>query len=90
MERFPAIEPYARGLLDVGDGQRLYWETCGNPGGKPALVLHGGPGSGCTPGHRRYFDPDAYRVVLFDPRGAGHSAPRVGATTDPPPTPPTT
>jgi proline iminopeptidase len=69
-------------MLDVGDGQSLYWETAGSPAGKPALVLHGGPGSGCTPGHRRYFNPDAYRIVLFDQRGAGHSTPRVGATTD--------
>jgi proline iminopeptidase len=69
-------------VLDVGDGQSIYWETCGNPGGKSALVLHGGPGSGCTSGHRRYFDPDAYRIVLFDQRGAGRSTPRVGATTD--------
>jgi proline iminopeptidase len=69
-------------MLDVGQGQRLYWEACGNPDGKPALVLHGGPGSGCTPGHRRYFDPAAYRVVLFDQRGAGRSTPRVGVATD--------
>ncbi len=72
---FPAIEPYDNGLLDVGDGQRVYWECCGNPTGKPALYLHGGPGSGCTPGQRRFFDPDAYRVVLFDQRGSGRSRP---------------
>jgi proline iminopeptidase len=75
LTRFPPIEPYAQGLLDVGDGQQLYWETCGNPEGKPAVVLHGGPGSGCTPGHRRYFDPSRYRIVLFDQRGAGRSTP---------------
>ncbi len=69
-------------MLDVGDGQRIYWETCGNPRGKPALVLHGGPGSGCTPGQRRGFDPHAYRIVLFDQRGSGRSLPRVAATTD--------
>jgi proline iminopeptidase len=79
---YPEIEPYERGVLEVTDGQKLYWETCGNPAGKPALVLHGGPGSGCTPGHRRYFDPAAYRIVLFDQRGAGRSTPRVSATTD--------
>jgi pimeloyl-ACP methyl ester carboxylesterase len=62
-------------MLDVGDGPSLYWETCGNPAGKPAVVLHGGPGSGCTPGFRRYFDPAAYRIVLFDQRGAGRSLP---------------
>ena len=73
--RFPAIEPYDRGMLDVGDGHRVYWETCGNPDGQPAIYLHGGPGSGSTPGARRYFDPDAYRVVLFDQRGSGRSRP---------------
>jgi len=73
--QFPAIEPYASGLLDVGDGQRVYWECCGNPAGKPALFLHGGPGSGCTPGQRRFFDPHAYRAVLFDQRGSGCSRP---------------
>lgn len=62
-------------MLDVGDGNLLYWEVCGNPHGKPAVVLHGGPGSGCTPGHRRYFDPSAYRIVLFDQRGCGRSTP---------------
>ncbi len=74
-DRFPAIEPYDSGLLDVGDGQQVYWECCGNPDGKPALYLHGGPGSGCTPGQRRFFDPDAYRAVLFDQRGSGRSRP---------------
>ena len=82
MTRYPEIEPYDTGMLSVGDGQQLYWETCGNPDGKPALVLHGGPGSGCTPGHRRYFDPAKYQIVLFDQRGAGRSTPRVTATTD--------
>jgi proline iminopeptidase len=74
----PPIEPYDHGLLDVGDGQLLYWEVCGNPDGRPAVVLHGGPGSGCTPGKRRLFDPGAYRVVLFDQRGAGRSRPHAG------------
>jgi proline iminopeptidase len=72
---YPEIEPYDHGMLDVGDGNLVYWEVCGNPGGKPAVVLHGGPGSGCTPGVRRYFDPTAYRVVLFDQRGCGRSTP---------------
>lgn len=76
--RYPPIEPYDHGLLDAGDGQLLYWETCGNPAGKPAVVLHGGPGSGCTPGLRRLFDPGAYRIVLFDQRGAGRSLPHAG------------
>jgi len=80
--RFPEIEPYEHGMLDVGDGQRLYWEVCGNPAGQPAVVLHGGPGSGCAAGSRRLFDPEAYRIVLFDQRGAGRSTPRVGPTTD--------
>lgn len=72
---FPAIEPYDRGLLDVGDGNRVYWETCGNPDGKPALVVHGGPGSGCGDGSRRSFDPRRYRIILFDQRGCGRSTP---------------
>ncbi len=60
----------------------MYWETCGNPAGKPAVVLHGGPGSGCTVGMRRSFDPNAYRIVLLDQRGAGRSTPRVTTDTD--------
>jgi proline iminopeptidase len=72
---YPEIEPYEHGLLGAGDGHRLYWEACGNPQGKPALVLHGGPGSGCTPWHRRLFDPAAYRVILFDQRNCGRSTP---------------
>ncbi|MEV7011448.1 prolyl aminopeptidase [Streptosporangium sp. NPDC051022] len=75
---YPEIEPYDSGMLDVGDGHLVHWETCGNPEGKPALVLHGGPGSGCTPGWRRYFDPRAYRIVLFDQRGCGRSTPSAG------------
>ncbi len=73
--RFPAVEPYNSGMLEVGDGHRVYWESCGNPNGKPAIFLHGGPGSGSTPGQRRFFDPDAYRVILFDQRGSGRSLP---------------
>jgi proline iminopeptidase len=76
-ERFPPIEPYDTGMLDVGDGQRVYWEASGNPAGKPAVALHGGPGSGSTPGRRRSFDPDAYRLVQFDQRGRGRSTPSV-------------
>ncbi|HLI67795.1 MAG TPA: prolyl aminopeptidase [Caulobacteraceae bacterium] len=72
---YPEVEPYASGRLAVGDGQRIYWEACGNPAGRPALVLHGGPGSGCAPGMRRLFDPGAYRVILFDQRGSGRSLP---------------
>lgn len=66
-------------MLEVGGGNRVYWETCGNPRGKPAVVLHGGPGSGCTPWHRRLFDPSAYRVVLFDQRNCGRSAPHASS-----------
>jgi proline iminopeptidase len=62
-------------MLDVGDGNLIYWEVCGRPDGKPAIVLHGGPGSGCSEGMRRYFDPDVYRIVLFDQRGCGRSRP---------------
>ncbi len=72
---YPEIEPYERGMLDVGDGNLVYWEVCGNPKGKCAVVLHGGPGSGCTPKVRRYFDSAAYRVVLFDQRQCGRSGP---------------
>ncbi|MGW1891890.1 prolyl aminopeptidase [Streptomyces sp. NPDC002004] len=79
MALYPDIEPYERGMLDVGDGNHVYWEACGNPRGKPAVVLHGGPGSGCTPGFRRYFDPDAYRVILLDQRGCGRSRPHASA-----------
>jgi proline iminopeptidase len=75
MEPFPEIEPYEHGLLDVGDGNHVYWEACGSPNGKAALVVHGGPGSGCGTGSRRYFDPERYRVVLFDQRGCGRSTP---------------
>jgi proline iminopeptidase len=73
--RYPPIEPYDHGMLDVGDGNLVYWEACGNPDGKPALVVHGGPGAGCTTGQRRSFDPDRYRIVLFDQRGCGRSTP---------------
>ncbi|MEU1279728.1 prolyl aminopeptidase [Streptomyces sp. NPDC005805] len=72
---YPPVEPYEEGMLDVGDGNLVHWEVSGNPRGRPALVVHGGPGSGCTPGMRRYFDPAAYRIVLFDQRGCGHSTP---------------
>src|SRR3954451_3570823 len=72
---YPEIEPYDHGILDVGDGNQVYWEVSGNPDGKPALVVHGGPGSGCAPGMRRVFDPQRYRIVLFDQRGCGRSTP---------------
>lgn len=72
---YPPIEPYDSGVLDVGHGHRLHWEVCGNPDGRPAVVLHGGPGSGCSPGMRRMFDPRRYRIVLFDQRNCGRSTP---------------
>jgi proline iminopeptidase len=72
---YPPIEPDAHGWLDAGDGHRVYWELCGDPRGKPAVFLHGGPGGGCSPEHRRLFDPARYRVLLFDQRGCGRSTP---------------
>lgn len=72
---YPEIEPYSHGMLAVGDGNSIYWEICGNPQGIPALVLHGGPGSGCSTNARRFFDPDRYRIILFDQRGCGRSTP---------------
>ncbi|MCR8724436.1 prolyl aminopeptidase [Frigidibacter sp. ROC022] len=72
---FPGTEPFDQRLLDVGDGHRIYVEQCGNPQGKPAIVLHGGPGGGCSPAMRRYFNPEVYRIVLFDQRGCGRSRP---------------
>ena len=78
---YPEIEPYDRGLLEVGDGNRLYWEVSGNPDGKPAVSLHGGPGSGSSPGTRRMFDPAAYRIVLFDQRNCGRSTPSAAELT---------
>ncbi|MFC9995970.1 prolyl aminopeptidase [Nocardia sp. NPDC127526] len=79
---YPPIEPYEQGLLDVGDGQQIYWEVSGNPAGKPVVFLHGGPGGGTAPFHRQFFDPEAYRIVLFDQRGCGRSVPHIadGAT----------
>lgn len=72
---YPEIEPYDCGRLEVGEGNLVYWEVCGDPAGKPAVFLHGGPGSGCTAGARRLFDPAAYRIVLLDQRAAGRSTP---------------
>lgn len=72
---YPEIEPYDSGLLDVGDGQSIYWETSGSLTGKPAVFLHGGPGGKTQPQHRRLFDPEKYRIVLLDQRGSGRSLP---------------
>ena len=75
---YPEIEPYASGHLDVGDGHVIYWERVGTPGAKPAVFLHGGPGGGISPSHRRVFDPALYDVTLFDQRGRGRSTPHAG------------
>ncbi|UST55378.1 prolyl aminopeptidase [Comamonadaceae bacterium OTU4NAUVB1] len=75
---YPAIEPYERGSLDVGDGHTVHYERIGTPGGRPAVFLHGGPGGGISPAHRRLFDPARYDVLLFDQRGCGHSTPHAG------------
>jgi proline iminopeptidase len=75
MTLFPEISPFETGRLETGDGHSLYWERCGRKGGVPAVFLHGGPGSGCTPTHRRYFDPDVFDLVLLDQRGCGRSTP---------------
>jgi proline iminopeptidase len=72
---YPEIAPHDHGMLDAGGGNLVYWESSGAPGGKPAVVLHGGPGSGCAPWQRRLFDPNAYRIVLFDQRNCGRSTP---------------
>ncbi len=72
---YPAMEPFETGYLHVGDGHLIYWERCGNPHGKPAVFLHGGPGSGCSENHRRLFDPAHYCLLLFDQRGCGRSMP---------------
>lgn len=80
-ELFPAIEPYASGLLPLDDLHTMYWEQSGNADGVPVLFLHGGPGAGASPAHRRFFDPAYYRIVIFDQRGAGRSTP-LGETRD--------
>lgn len=72
---YPKIKPYEKGELIVGDGNRLYWEQSGNPEGKPVVFLHGGPGGGTSSWHRRFFDPEIYRIILFDQRGCGKSTP---------------
>ena len=72
---YPPVDPFDQRMLDVGDGHRIYVEQCGNPSGLPVVVLHGGPGGGCSPAMRRYFDPSVYRIMLFDQRGCGRSRP---------------
>lgn len=72
---FPPLEPYSTGTLRPDARHRIYYEQCGNPAGVPVLFLHGGPGAGATPAHRRFFDPSFYRIVVFDQRGSGRSTP---------------
>jgi proline iminopeptidase len=77
---YPPIEPYRTGMLAVDDRHTLYFEECGNPDGKPAVFLHGGPGAGCSANMRRFHDPSAYRIILFDQRGSGRSTPHADLT----------
>ncbi|MCV6597212.1 MAG: prolyl aminopeptidase [Mangrovicoccus sp.] len=72
---YPPLDPFDQRMLDVGQGHQIYMEQCGNPDGMPVVVLHGGPGGGCSPAMRRYFDPEVYRIILFDQRGCGRSRP---------------
>lgn len=74
---YPAIEPYKHDFLPVSDGHNIYWEECGNPDGLPVIFLHGGPGAGCSPHDRRFFDPAFYRIILIDQRGCGRSQPHL-------------
>lgn len=76
---YPPIEPYDTGELLVGDGNRVFYEQSGNPDGKPVVFLHGGPGGGTSPWHRRFFDPERYRIILMDQRGCGRSTPHASA-----------
>jgi proline iminopeptidase len=77
---YPDIEPFDSGFLDVSPLHRIYYEQCGDPNGKPAVFLHGGPGAGCNAKSRRFFDPRRYRIVLFDQRGCGRSTPHAELT----------
>ena len=72
---YPEIEPFDSGMLPVDERHTLYWEQCGNPNGKPVVILHGGPGGGCSPKMRQFHDPSKYRIILFDQRGSGRSTP---------------
>ncbi|MDO9639140.1 MAG: prolyl aminopeptidase [Pseudotabrizicola sp.] len=77
---YPPVDPFDQRMIDMGDGHKIYVEQCGRPDGIPVLVLHGGPGGGCSPAMRRYFDPNVYRVVLFDQRGCGRSRPHASVS----------
>ena len=77
---YPPIDPFDQRVIDMGDGHRVYVEQCGRPDGIPVIVFHGGPGGGCSPAMRRYFDPRIFRTVLFDQRGCGRSRPHASVT----------
>ncbi|MCB1812233.1 MAG: alpha/beta fold hydrolase, partial [Candidatus Competibacteraceae bacterium] len=77
---YPSIQPYTYQHIAVSDLHTLYVEECGNPDGLPVVFLHGGPGGGCEPTHRRFFDPEWYRIILFDQRGCGQSTPHAELT----------
>ena len=77
---YPPVDPFDQRMLDTGEGHQIYVEQCGAPDGIPVIVLHGGPGGGCSPAMRRYFDPSVYRIILFDQRGCGRSRPHAGVT----------
>ncbi|PZQ43463.1 MAG: prolyl aminopeptidase, partial [Micavibrio aeruginosavorus] len=79
LDLFPEIKPYSSGYLPLEHGHEMYWEQSGNPDGVPMLFVHGGPGGGTSPEQRRFFDPDHYRIILFDQRGAGKSSPHASA-----------
>ncbi|RAP42208.1 prolyl aminopeptidase [Rhodovulum viride] len=79
---YPPIDPFDQRMLEVGEGHRIYVEQCGHPRGIPVIVLHGGPGGGCSPAMRRYFDPAEFRIVLFDQRGCGRSRPHASVTSN--------
>jgi proline iminopeptidase len=77
---YPSVDPYDQRMLEVGQGHQVFVEQCGNPNGLPVIVLHGGPGGGCSPAMRRYFDPRVFRIVLFDQRGCGRSRPHASVS----------
>ncbi|MBX9586480.1 MAG: prolyl aminopeptidase [Gammaproteobacteria bacterium] len=80
LSSYPAIQPYEQHMLSVAEPHQLYVEVCGNPNGMPVLFVHGGPGGGCSEDHRRFFDPNKYRIILFDQRGSGRSTPHADLT----------
>ena len=84
-ELFPEIEPYESDMIALGDGHEMYWEESGNRTGTPIVFLHGGPGAGTMPVHRRFFDPGYFRIVLCDQRGSGRSTPSASVVNTTPP-----